>query len=945
MEMHFLKKVALKILEIPKENWPNLWILLPNRRAQLYLQKHLSQLVKENFWAPNFISINDFVFQYSKLQNIEKLELVKEFYNIHKEIEGQKAQSVDQFLTWVEILLVDFNEIDLYLKDPQEVFSYLHDTKRLNQWHIDGSLPSAMEIEYLKFFEHLPLYHQKLSERLLNKGKAYQGLAYSYLATTKEVDFENISQVMVVGFNALTPSEQLIFSRLKATFTFQYLWDIDPYYFENNQHEAGYFLRKNLLNTPHEEVSFIDNQILNSNCKLHVYSSNGNSSQIRFANQLLAQWADEKEFDPSECAVILLDESLTLAFLKHIPEKIDKYNLSISYGLKNHYSYQLVLSIIQLYQQNYFDGPNEPFTLHHSSFIRFLNLPLIRDYLGIIAYKLEVHIKYNNQSQFAISKEQYPFDEPELHDPRLKSLILLLIPDQNDVSSILDVILRVIEEINVEQNEQNDSAFILHIHHIVKTLKLQLQSFDRIEKVLTLRKWVVYAMNQNPVPFSGEPLTGIQIMGLLETRALDFKKLIFIGANEGFFPKSTTYQSFLPMDLRIDFQLPLPNQNDAITSYYFYRLLQRTDEVHVIYNNTGDSMGSAELSRYIGQIKEELLPLNPNIRYQELEISNPENPKTNTLEIRISKDDEILSIIENYLTNFGLSASSLNDYKKCSLQFYFKKIASIKVQDTVEEELGINSLGSLIHEALEEFFIPYLTNNKSVTSIDFEQSSKKILTLFEQKLNSKYKNTNLEEGINHINLSLNRRYLNYFIHSQLEELKSSHDLRIEGLEQKLEAELLVQSNANQQLRVLFKGSADRIDRLDQQLRIIDYKSGKFDVKDITLSNKSKNLMETIFNADKEKAFQLFLYAWMYSKISTKDFPVVVGINSLKLKARFFPLTINDQELIDMDLLLEFEEQLIHLIQEILNPEVEFEQCTNTMICKNCDYSTICQRNE
>jgi len=944
----FLEEIGEQLVKLNRDELKNTLILLPNRRAKLYLNRYLAKEIDEPIWAPQISAVNDFVFENLQIQETPQIELLVKLYDVHKKIEGKNKQSIDQFSSWAELLISDFNEIDLYLAPVDKLFRYLSDAKKIATWELDPEKLTDQERSYIKFYESLESYYNEFRQLLLSENKAYQGMAYRLFSEQLSKTKLTFKRIFIVGFNALSPSEDKIFNQLKEQYNTQVFWDIDKYYFDNPNHEAGLFLRKQLKNQDRKKLSFVNDFWQETTKKINIFGIDGNIAQVKFASQLLQNNIISGEFKEDQTAVILANEDLMIPMINSIPTEIKKFNLTMSYPLRLHSGYELIIRIINLYSDYQFKGEQDStLSIYHRHLTAFIQHPIIQKYLNLSRKNSTTElIKYlhkNNISKLSLDANFY--SAAKLIDNPLEKLFRIIQNVNRDIISVLDVIIEIFETIGNEITKDIDEHFIDHFLEVILSLKSTLSNFDQIERLNTLKRWIQNAINQSPIPFSGEPLEGLQIMGMLETRTLDFKNIILVSTNEGILPKTQAYQSFILFDIKKEYNLPLPIDNDAIVAYHFYRLLQRAENINLIYSRSTSGMHSSEASRFIKQLELEIPEVNKNIsiKHHMVKVANKADDKAES--IIIDKTDEIIDKIMQLATGNGFSPSSLNTYKKCSYLFYLQKIMKLKKDNEVEENMAYNTQGNIVHETLEDLFKP--TKGNSISLDEFEKTLLDVKDIFKNKLDELFGKENTENGRNYLTRKILEQYIENFIKKEKEYLKSNTDTKVIGLEENLSKALNFKI-LNKDITINFRGSADRIDEIPTaagtNIRIVDYKTGTVKDSDLRITNfRGTDQWEYMFNDKYDKAFQLMMYAWMYWDKKPENYLLTSGITALKNHSNFYPLSLYKNEIISAENIVRFEEDLIILIQEILNPEVPFTQRESDRACEYCDFRTICMR--
>ncbi len=944
MTHSFLDKVADYIFEHYSANLQALSVVLPNRRAGLFLQKKLAKKSDKPIWSPNFYSIEDFVFAKTALQPIPVLDLVFELYRVHREIEGGKAQSFDRFSGWGQLLLKDFNDIDLYLKDAQYVFKYLSEAKAISLWNLDPENMSPMERDYLNFYGRLGDYYSGLQEQLSARNLAYQGMAYRKFADNIKALHTPGEQIIFAGFNALSPSEQQIFDFYEKSGNAAVLWDIDKYYFEDKNQEAGAFLRKQLQNSEAKDILWIEDNLRTDKKDVHIYGLSGNVSLAKMAGNILEELANKADVPlGEETAVVLANEQLILPMLYSLPENIETFNITMSFPPRLSRVYDLMIGMIDLYT-TCFDAAGKPLKsprYYHRNLENLFLHPLIQQYFEqtnaqIKLQKAIADIRRNNISYVAVESLPELFsDEEQSFQNRM---LELLSQKPADMVDLLSIILALLEELSRGKLSVLDAEFVYYYSNMSRRLNDLMQQYPYINEPATLKKLFISLSSAQGIPFSGEPLSGVQIMGMLETRNLDFEHLILLSANEGMLPKARVYQSFILPDIKRELGLPLPADNDSVFAYHFYRLMQRAGNIHILYNTQNETMGQGELSRYVKQMEWEWREQNPNVKWEHKHFHIPLSADEYDTSIRFPKDEFALRQMK-YIAGRGFSPSTLNVYKSCTLKFYFQRILGMYNEDSVEEVIEANTLGTVVHDVLEYFYTQI--KGKTLTEDFLKNMSQNYKAKLREVFQNVFKKGDIDFGYNRLLQEVAAKFIENYIEREQEMLKRGDTCTIIGLEEELERTLNIEVKG-EEIAVKLKGKADRIDRLGNRIRVIDYKTGKVDLSDLRLYAKTLDGLEKMFSIKGEKSFQLMTYAWLYAPKADAAFEMEAGISALKNHSKYMPLMFEEKDSrITEERFQLFEEGLEDLFSRMFGTEEDFEQTDNEQACTYCDYKFIC----
>jgi hypothetical protein len=929
-KLPFLENTALYIKEFYENKTNELLVVLPNRRARIFLIDYLKKHFNKTFIVPQIKSIEDFVFEVSETIKADNLDLLFEFYNIYKSIEAENAQPFEEFSGWANVLLTDFNEIDAYNVDPQHFFGYLNDERALKEWSPDRAELTDFQKQYLKFWNSLPHYYNHLKKYCSDNGMAYQGLAYRIAADkiNNHHFIYNKKKILFAGFNALSGCEEQLINVLVKRNQGEIIFDADEFYINDKVKEAGRSLRRHFKNPYFKNNHTLEYSWKNDNYKdiqknIFLIPCNRNISQVKISAQILNDYYQPGNI--SDWAYVLADESLLIPAINSLPEKISHVNISMGYPLKSSPYFAFILNYLQLlstvrifkkeckfYTKTFLDfilKPQFSELAENKNISSLLKAKLIKNnYLFIGLTDIEEIIKDNETKQLLIELLKIKEKESGFYYvinlcERLKSKL------KNDPLqyTLNDEFLKLLYKTHQSAQKANIN---LNIQQVLNTLK-QLSS-------------------QISIPFIGEPLNGLQITGMLETRTLDFENIIIHSLNEGSLPAGKKQNTFIPFEIKKIFGLPTYNDKDAIFSYHFYRLLSRAKNIYLLYNDDADSIKSAEKSRFIEQIKFEIPQYNPDIKIENLNI-NPvfsDQLEYNGLE-QVEKEPWIIDLIKQKLVK-GISPSSLNLYRTCKLKFFLSEVVKIKEEEELDEELDAALFGNIVHEVLEKCFQKFL--NVKLNDALLNQ-------LFKEKehyLNEAFKNNfgsyNEIKGKNRILYKVILRLISNYHLQFINQLKNE-SLSITSLEESIECILNLDD-----LHIKLYGKADRVELFNNNYRIIDYKTGRTDIKELTFENKSD-----LTDEKKNKGFQLFYYAYILHNKRNKQ-NISGGIISFKdLKSGVKQLSFHNNILLNENDFLEFENYLKELFIEILNPEIPFTKTSDIKTCNYCNFINLCNR--
>ena len=948
----FLKLVAEYIHENHQTETDSLCIILPNKRGALYLKQHLASVFKKTIWLPTIISAEDLVSQLSGLEQADSVDLICDLYVAYCSVLKDKAEPFDAFAKWGNLMLQDFNEADRYLVDTNALYQNLKEIKEIENWSLSSNELTPTQKDYINFMQQMGLIYNEFTKNLLQKKQGYQGLMYRKAHENfKSSDSINkYSHIIIAGFNALNKVETIIFSELVKSKKASILYDIDTYYFENKEYEAGLFLRKNFTNSWLQSKSFIADNFKDINKKIDIVAVPHKIGQAQVVANQLSKWIAEGK-SLTKTAVILADESLLFPIINQLPKEIEHVNITMEYPLRFTPIYDLTDNLISIHHS---------VSKNNSSSFYYVDIFKIFQNSLFVKYYNSFNPSTNLQTviQKIIDKNYVWLNINTLEDlfesnfMNIKPLFINWKSSINGVEAISQILSFFNETENARLKLTAIDQEYLHVFtKYFNRLQSLVNTHTYLNSLLTLKSLFKQIIGAATVPFIGEPLKGLQIMGVLETRTLDFENIILLGINEGVLPSGKSVNSFIPNDLKRYFEMPLYGDKDAVYAYHFYRILQKASSVLITYNTEQSLLGSGEKSRFITQLQFELEKYNPNHIITEKMLSGDKLPASITNDISITKTPSNLDLIVKKLTTNdtynGLSPSALITYKDCSLRFFFRYGAGIKETSDVEENAEANTQGSILHESLEMLFTPYIGKVLKVEDIAQckSKSEETVNTVFQnyfsQKESSFGKNFLQKKVVNEYIKKLLNNDLNLIIQSK----PANELLSIINLEVLLQTSVMVKVNGKD-TPIYIKGSADRIDKLGNTIRVIDYKSSIKTSDKFTFIDFEKLFTDSNYN----KMLQLFIYAWMVVKNNMARpeelLPCIIPFKKFEENPRFISENSKDKSplLFTHELLQEFEAYLITEIEAILNPEINFTQTEDIKNCEYCAYANICNIN-
>jgi len=902
----FLSYVIEDILSKPK-SISEYTFVLPSKRAGIFLKEEIRKKSTTSLILPSIISIEDLISELSSLELIDNVSLLFSFYKVYCNITPEDIRDdFDVFTKWASTALQDFNEIDRHLVDTPYLFDYLKDIDQLERWSLEKGKETSIVKNYIFFFERLQKYYDGLKKDLLASKCGYQGLQYREATNNLNSYLDsNTTEFVFVGFNALNKAEEMIFQKFLESGIATIYWDADSYYFTNNQ--ASSFFKKYKNNWKYyqkNDFNWIQNNFEKEK-EIHVIGAPKNNTQMKYAGELLSK-VSRNNFQST--ALVLADESLLPLTLNSLPKEVGAINITMGYDLNNMPVAQFFNAILKLHVNAKKDKNGS--TFYFKEVIHILNHPLIK----------KLGSSENLVSE--ILKNNYIFIDETLlanltkSDHQFSSILYLFSNWNNDANKAINYCKLLIDTFEKTTDAILENEFLCKLKSVFQQIETLNSEFGYIKNIKTLQDFYQQLLLNEKLSFKGEPLSGLQLMGMLETRVLDFETVLLTSVNEGVLPAGKSDNSFIPFDVKKDPKVNLPTyqEKDAIFAYHFYRLLQRAKNVYLLYNTESDHYGSGEQSRFITQ----------------LEINNPSivtkylvSPKLITTKSEIKQIIKVPAIIDKLytLSQKGISPTSLTNYIYNPIAFYNQKILGIREVDDIEETIAANTLGTIIHKTLEALYLPF--KGEFVSVDDMKQLRKKVDIEVKKWFEQEYKNGDISSGKNLLIYNVAKQFVSNFLHQEIEVLEQGKKLKILELEHQVQTLIRIEGI---DFPILLKGEADRIDILDGVIRIIDYKTGKVEHKDVTV--KDWTLITTDYKKY-SKSFQVLLYAFMYGKMNAINFDqqaIESGIVSFKnLKAGFMKVNRKVIDSKDMD---SFVNELKQLILEMYNKEIPFKEKEN-----------------
>jgi len=895
----FIENVVTDLLA-QQTNFLNTTLVLPGKRPMLFFRQEF-QKQAHTLLLPKMISVEDFMANLAQLEVISGINLWFKAYQSYKKVVS-KPDTFEDFIKWGPTIIKDFDDIDSALVNPEKILDYLVSIERIEKWGKDEIFVNKNEVmqKHLLFWQIVKKFYFQLREDLVASNQGYAGLVFRLAAdkVNEIVEAQN-EQFVFAGFNALTEAEQKILFTFEKHHIAKIYWDADKYYLDNQNQEAGAFMRRYKTKVNDWKWTFDE---FSKSKNIHV---TGVAKQVGQAKYIADIIANMNEDEIKKTALILADEAILPAILNSLPDNISYLNISMGIPLKTVPLAQFFKSVFELQMNREKLGKGK--TFYFKNILQILENRTLSRFSTESSRNLSMLIRKNNRI----------FNTPKSINESLEDNIfnsLFNIPN-----SLADFVLQLknwTDKImrHTSLNDGSEVKYLLLKEYLFFFKKVFNQLYENLLAVNDVTDYRTLYLLYNKIvqsesiAFIGEPLKGLQLMGLLETRLINFDNIIMTSVNDEILPLGRQNNTFIPYDIRKEMGLNTFSENDAIYAYHFYRLMQRAKNVHLVYNTESDGMGSGEKSRFISQIKFES-------NHQITESFAAPSFKTQPLkEIEIEKTPQTLEKINTWAES-GISPSSLSSYLRNPIDFYEQRVFGIKEVEEAEEMVSAKTLGNIVHGTLEELYKPYLKNvlhpqdYKKIRAIKNE-----VLDLFFKK---EYKDGHTTQGPNYLVFKIAERIIDGVLEKD-EKLATESELRILEIEAKYNIPFTLTNGKV----VTFNGVIDRIDEVDGQIRIIDYKTGA--VKDVKIDSEK---VDIIFeDSDKAKELQLSFYAHLfYGNPANISKEIELCIYPIKFpKKDLFKLKVDKSTIINQDIISLTKDPLSKLIEEILNPLIPFK---------------------
>ncbi|MFC6997734.1 PD-(D/E)XK nuclease family protein [Rufibacter roseus] len=955
MSIDFLQEVANTLFKDYSGRFHQLQLVFPNRRAGQFLLKHLAQKSQVPTWAPRVLSMGEFLEQFSDLKRADTLQLCFKLYPIYKNL-MPGDESFDQFYAWGEIILKDFNNLDQACVDAEKVFFHLKDIKTLESDDLlsdeqktalqafygsfteDKKLSGHKE-RFLAFWEVLPKLYKEFRETLLQEKVGYSGLiAKSVAEQARYLDTLEDQTILFCGFNDLTKVEEKVIKQLIKKDKARIFWDVDAHLLKPEQ-EAGLYMRRWLKDEvlgptfPAQVPNLLSNKLQETIQLTELPLEHAQAREAgRQLQQQLAEIGVPNDQELTRTAVVLPDESQLFPFLYQLPTALENSTVNVTMGVPLRVTpvYSLLDALLELQKTCVKSETNQ---FHYKPITTLLRHPYVRGLNPKLTYGVLQEIEKNSKRYVS---------EAELQQDKQLAVIFKCTSSGKGIGKYL---LEVLEVVNKHLRKDQAAQRTLEEEYITRTrtqLENMLETAEEADIEMSsdlLEKLIRHLLQQLSIPFTGEPLQGLQVMGMLETRCLDFDNLYILSLNEGVLPAASDEPSLIPYFIRSAYGLPTTDQHDAIYAYHFYRLLQRAKKVHLFYSSYRAGGKQSELSRFVKQLLFELWPC---VTPQQLHLK-AKPAATSALDL---KKSDVLPALLKYIDNGEqakpLSPSALNTWLHCRTQFAFRYLVGIKEPDEVQEDVDNSVFGKLMHKVLQDFYEEYREGSK-VTKEGIDQKLNE-LPLLERVTNAYQAESGTVPFLGRNSLPLHM--VAEMVKQVLEVDMAYAPFHIIGLEKTYNMAIDVPyGDSNQTMRL--KGHIDRIDEKNGEVRVLDYKTGK----DIRAFKTIPELFDRETKDRNKAAMQVLLYSLLF-RLNNKEeldgknvVPALYNSKELYSKGFDAKLSAGDEKLLSLTKAQadEIEHQVKKLLEEVLSSDGVLNQREEIKGCEYCGYAGICGR--
>jgi len=953
----FLSIVAKDLYKRHGADLSRVAVIFPNKRAGLFFNEHLAEEANRPIWSPAYLSISELFQQLSAqrsknpLKLGDSIKLVCELYKIFRE-ETKSEETLDDFYFWGELLISDFDDADKNLVDADKLFSNLQDLKNImddfdflnedqeaaiRQFFQNFSIEkrTALKEKFISLWDVLGNIYHRYKEELANQNIAYEGMLYRSVIEQLDASQMKYDTYVFVGFNVLNKVETKFFQLLRDAGKALFYWDYDEFYTNEKNHEAGEFIRRNLKEFPSALSGVTFNKMIQPK-KVRFVASSTENAQARFLPEWIHGNVTGKE---SESAVVLCNEALLLPVLHSIPDSVQHVNITMGFPLAQTPVHSFITALLELQTEGFRTDTGR---YAYATVQAVLKHPYTRQ-LSSKANELEKDLTEKNRF--------YPLPS-ELKQDDFLGLLFTPQLSNMDLCRYLSDALKEVATIYNKEKESDDVFNQLYRESLFKAYTLinrlgsMIDKGDLVVQTGTFKRLLNKVLSASNIPFHGEPAIGMQVMGVLETRNLDFKNLVMMSLNEGQLPKGSGDSSFIPYNLRKAFGMTTIEHKNAVYAYYFYRLMQRAENITLMYNTASDGLNRGEWSRFMLQF---LIEWPHEIAREYLEAG--QSPQT-AKEIIIEKTPEVMKRLQNFYDvrcnkKAQFSPSALNTYMDCQLKFYYTYVAKLKPKPEVSSEIDSAMFGTIFHRSAELIYGDFKAHGNVVNKEQIEQllhNDVKLQGYVDRAFKEEFFQVQLDEKPEYNGVQLvNSKVIASYIRQLLRNDKEYTPFTLVDMEKKVSEDITIPT-AKGEILSRIGGTIDRMDSKDGTLRIVDYKTGGFPkaAADIAAlftpaENRPNYIFQTFLYAaimtrqQKQKVAPSLLYIHQAASADYKPY-IEIGLRNNKTFVEDF--TPYEEE---------FRELLTQLLSDIFNSEQPFNQTKFVNKCEFCDFKALCKK--
>ena len=979
----FLKIVAKDMLEKYGTDMSDIAVVFPNKRASLFLNNYLAQLAHKPIWTPTYITISDLFRRHSDLKVADPIKSICDLHKTFVKCTGID-ETLDHFYGWGQLLLADFDDVDKNMVDAKQLFANLSDIHELDDVsyltdyqkemirkffsNFSDDHNSELKKRFLQLWCHFYDIYTEFNQRMTEQGLAYEGALYRSVVSNESIEFRH-KKYLFVGFNMMQVVELNLLNRLKKQGKAAFYWDYDQYYMDGNN-EAGHYIRQYLPYYPNELADYPQQEIYNNMTKnkdITYISAPTENIQARYVNSWLKENGRYKM--GRNVAIVLSDESLLQSVIHSLPQEVGSINITIGYPLQQTPFYSLIQQLIQLQGIGH-SKQGDTYRLH------YVLIALRHPYTRYISEKYtKLLAKLDEQKRFYPSREFLSLDGDEGLTLLFRNLEEATASQDEYNRKLITYLLDVLRTIGTHAKELNDPLFhesLYRTYTLLNRLQDLIIAGDLQVDIITLERLIQQLIQTTSIPFHGEPAEGIQVMGVLETRNLDFDHILVLSCNEGKLPKGVNDSSFIPYSLRKAYGLTTVENKVAIFAYYFHSMLQRAHDITLTYNNATEDGQSGEMSRFMLQM---MVESQHSIRRKTLVAGQkPLRPAYSDAQ----KTDEVMAVLDNIKM---ITPTFLNTYQRCQKQFYYKYVKGLLEPDEIDEDEVDNKIfGNIFHRAAELFYYTFASKDDIATDDQGKQRLIRPIVITADNLDHALKDTSLvyrlvdqafrEElfkvsssdyhpkynGLQLINKEVIASYLRQLITID----RRQAPFTIIGMEIVVSTTLGVATARGQKLfriggfidrldSVAASGNPSALGNLAERIRVIDYKTGR------SRTSHPKDIKE-VFSTQPlaiGKHNDYYLQAILYSLIVKNDRrynpaqePVSPGLLFIQNAGAddYDPtLKLGKELLTDVaPLETEFTDHLRSLLADIYDPALPLKPTEDKKRCVFCPYAALCK---